>query len=82
MSAKRITSKEIGNLLARAERWAIANPGQEYRKTVVDDEGGIALVSRWFYEEACSESEWIGEVFAIKEPGRAVYSSFDGGCHV
>ena len=71
------TENQIGNMLKRAEMWAIANPGREYRKTVIRDEGGLSLVSRWFYEEACSESDYVGEVFAIKESGSAVYSSFE-----
>lgn len=67
----------IARIIARAERWAESNPGREYRKTLVRDDGDVAVVDRWFYEEACLESEYIGEVFAIKEPGRAVYSSME-----
>lgn len=68
---------QIGRMLRNAERWAIANPGREYRRTVVKDDGQLAVVSRTFYEEACSESEYVGELFAVKTPGEAVYSSFN-----
>lgn len=67
-------------LVARAERWAEANPGREYRKTVIwDDQDRLTLstVSRWFYEEACMESDYFGEVFALKEAGKPVYSSLE-----
>lgn len=67
----------LSAIKARAERWAIANPGREFRKTIIHDQGSLSLVSRWFYEEACSESDYYGEVFAIKEPGRPVYSSIE-----
>lgn len=76
MSARR--KEAIARFIARAEKWALAHPGEEYRKTIVtDDVDGFCAVSRWFYEEACLESEYVGEVFAIKEPGKPVYSSFD-----
>ena len=69
---------QIGKFLERARTWALANPGKEYRKTVIwDDCDGLCLVNRWYYEEACLESEWVAEIFAIKEPGQAVYSSVD-----
>ena len=73
-------SKRRAAILARAERWAEENPGTEYRKTVIwDDEETLTLtaVSRHFYEEACMESDYYGEVFAIKEKGRPVYSSLE-----
>ena len=72
-------TETINYFLKRAEKWALSNPGQEFRKTVVrdSDDGSFTLVSRWYYEEACMESDYAGEVFAIKEPGRGVYSSFE-----
>lgn len=76
MNAQRFKTL-IASFLTRAEKWAIAHPGQEYRKTVIDDEGSLSLVPRWLYEETCLESEYRGEVFAIKENGKAVYSSFE-----
>jgi len=72
-----MNTQNISCFLNRAEKWAIANPGQEFRKTVVRDNGYFSLISRWMYEETCLESEYEGEIFAIKEPGKAVYSSFE-----
>jgi len=66
----------ISSFLNRAEKWAVANPGRTYRKTVIRDNGSLSLVSRTIYEEMCIESEYVGEVFAVKEPGKQVYSSF------
>lgn len=67
----------VRSFLSRAEKWAIANPGQEYRKTLIEEDGVLCLVSRGMYEETCVESQYRGEIFAIKEKGSAVYSSFE-----
>lgn len=71
------TKAQCAALIEKAKRWALAHPGEEYRKTVIYDEDRLACVSRWFYEEACVESEYFGELFAIKEAGRPVYASLE-----
>ncbi len=67
----------INAAIKRAERWAIQNPGQSYRKIVIRENGSYSLVSGAFFDEACSSSDWVGELFAIKEPRSAVYSAFN-----
>lgn len=77
MKTQNIDYKWIGARLRHAEKWAIANPGKEYRKTVIHERwNDMEIVSRWMYEENYLESEYVGELFAIKENGKAVYSSF------
>lgn len=59
--------------LRRAESAARANPGRTITRVAVrDDESadGFDICSREFYEEACSESEWLGEAYAICENGK------------
>lgn len=72
---------QIERIKARARAWAEAHPGEEYRKTVIREDAeapaAFAVVSRWFYEEACLERDYVGEVFALKEAGRPAYVSFD-----
>ena len=67
----------ISAALKRAEHWAIQNPGQSYRRIVIRENGSYSLVTGAFFDEACSSSDWIGELFAIKEPRTAVYSVFN-----
>ena len=75
------TQSPIDRIKARARKWAEAHPGEEYRKTVIRDDpeasAGLCVVPRWFYEETCEERDYVGEVFAIKEAGRACSVSFD-----
>lgn len=71
------TASQIKAFLKRAEKWALANPGQSFRRTVIFDNGALSMVTRAMYEETCIESEYRGEIFAIKEPRKVVYSNFE-----
>lgn len=64
--------------LARAEAQAKANPGEVFTRVAVTSDlpCGFEVTSRYMYEEACSESEWIGQATAIFEDGK-VDSTFE-----
>ena len=57
--------------IRHAESVAKANPGQTITRVAVKDgDGGFDICTRLFYEEACCESEWLGEAYAICENGK------------
>lgn len=74
---KSISHDTISALLRNAEKWAVANPGREYRKILMIEGGEYSLVSDRMFDETCLPSQWVGEVFAVKEAGEPVYSSFN-----
>ncbi len=70
------SSPTIQRFLRSMEKRALANPGVSIYRTVIRDAGGPSLVTRAEYEETALESDYIGTVMAVKEPGKAVYSAF------
>ena len=56
--------------LAKAERMAYNKPGHVQTVVAVYDNemsNGFNLCSRWFYEEGCTESDFICQAVAIFE---------------
>ena len=64
--------------LARAEAVARQNPGHTITRVAVksDTSCGYEVTTRMMYEEACSESEWIGQATAVLE-GTTMHSFFE-----
>lgn len=64
--------------LASAESVARSNPGATITRVAVSSSvsSGYEVTTRMMYEEACSESEWIGQATAIFEDGK-MHSSFE-----
>lgn len=65
---KTLYSMNVYTAAMKAAMLAVLRSGEvdAIRVAVYDDQGrqGFALCSRAFYEEGCSESEWIGQAWS------------------
>ena len=67
----------IRAFLKDAEKSALKSPGVSYRRIVVRENLTLCLVHPQSVDGFFMPSEIVGEIFAVKDKGSAVYSSFN-----